>query len=86
MAAAFVSSFASLKRSGCTAEGGWTVRSLPNEELNPIFGAVADATEEAIVNALVAAEDMVGVRGNFVPRLPHAETRQILAKYNRLVG
>ena len=62
------------------------MRSLPNDELNPIFGAVADATEEAIVNALVAAEDMVGVRGNFVPRLPHAATRQILAKYNRLVG
>ncbi len=43
------------------------------------------ATEEAIVNALVAAETMVGINGNTAPALPTGQLRAILAKYNRLV-
>ena len=65
-------------------DGGGSALTLPNSDLNPFFGATADATEEAIVNALVAATDMMGYRGRFQPRLPHKELQRILKKYGRL--
>ena len=65
-------------------DGGGTAKTLPNADLNPLFGAVADATEEAIVNALVVATDMTGYKMRFQPRLPHKELRDILRKYGRL--
>ena len=52
--------------------------------LTPFFEATVQATEEAIVNALVAAETMVGINGNTVPALPTDQLRAILTKYNRL--
>jgi len=52
--------------------------------LNPIFLATVEATEEAIVNAMVAAETMQGINGNTIYALPHDELREILKKYNRL--
>jgi L-aminopeptidase/D-esterase-like protein len=58
---------------------------LPNERINPLFRAVVQATEEAIVNALVAAEDMTGINGNKVYAIPHERLREVLRKYNRLV-
>ncbi len=57
---------------------------LPNERINPLLGAVVQATEEAIVNAMVAAETMTGVDGNTVYALPHDRLREVLKKYNRL--
>jgi D-aminopeptidase len=57
---------------------------LPNERMNALFEATAQATEEAIINALVAAETMTGRDGHTVPALPHDRVREILAKYNRL--
>jgi L-aminopeptidase/D-esterase-like protein len=57
---------------------------LPNDRINPIFGATVQATEEAIVNAMVAAETMEGVNGNVVYALPHDRLRAALKKYNRL--
>ena len=57
---------------------------LPNGDLTPFFEATIQATEEAIVNALVAAETMVGINGNTVPALPTDQLRAILTKYNRL--
>jgi L-aminopeptidase/D-esterase-like protein len=59
---------------------------LPNERINPLLGAVVQATEEAIVNALVAAETMTGIDGNTVYALPHDRLREILKKYNRLAA
>lgn len=61
-----------------------TVQMIPNDRLNPLFNAVVQATEEAIVNALVAAETMVGANGRKVFALPHDRLREILKKYNRL--
>jgi D-aminopeptidase len=58
--------------------------SLGNGELDPLFLATVEATEEAIVNALVAARDMHGNDGTFVPALPHAELVRLLQKYGRL--
>ncbi len=59
---------------------------LPNGELNPFFLATIQATEEAIVNALVAAQTMTGVDGHTVYALPHDRLREILRKYNRLAN
>ena len=60
------------------------VRMVPNDKLDPLFAATVQATEEAIVNAMVAATDMTGIDGHHVRALPHDELRAVLAKYNRL--
>lgn len=58
---------------------------LPNDQMSPLFLATIQATEEAIVNALVAAETLVGINGNTVYALPHGRLRKVLRKYNRLI-
>lgn len=60
------------------------IKMLPNEQINQIFWATSQATEEAIINALVAAETMKGYNGNTVYALPHDRLREVLKKYNRL--
>jgi L-aminopeptidase/D-esterase-like protein len=57
---------------------------LPNEKISRLFWATAQATEEAIVNAMIAAETMKGINGNTAFALPHDRLREILKKYNRL--
>ncbi|HKW98991.1 MAG TPA: P1 family peptidase [Bryobacteraceae bacterium] len=57
---------------------------LPNDRMNPMFDAVVEATEEAILNAMFAAETMVGVDNHKVDALPVDRVRDILKKYNRL--
>ncbi len=64
--------------------GAVNVAMLPNAALNPIFEATVQAAEEAIVNAMVAAEDMAGFQGSKVSALPHDRLRDLLRKYNRL--
>jgi L-aminopeptidase/D-esterase-like protein len=66
------------------AKGAVSVSMLPNEELNPVFEAAVQATEEAIVNAMVGAETMTGINGHKVFALPHERLREVLKKYNRL--
>ncbi|HLV96684.1 MAG TPA: P1 family peptidase [Candidatus Acidoferrales bacterium] len=62
-----------------------TVRMLPNERMNALFEATVQATEEAVVNAMVAARTMTGINGHTVEALPHDRLRAVLKKYNRLV-
>ena len=57
---------------------------LPNDGLSGLFQATVEATEEAIVNALVAAETLTGIDGNTVHALPHDRLVEALRKYNRL--
>ena len=57
---------------------------LPNDQINPIFLATVQATEEAVVNAMIAAETMKGIRGHIVNALPHDRLRELLKNYNRL--
>lgn len=57
---------------------------LQEPPLDNIFEATVQATEEAIVNALVAGETMVGVDGNRVYAIPHDKLREVLHRYNRL--
>lgn len=59
---------------------------LPNPTMTPLFEATVQATEEAIVNAMVAAQTMTGVNGNQVYALPHDRLRVVLQKYNRLIS
>ena len=55
---------------------------LSDECMDPLYKATAQAVEEAIVNAMVAAEDMYGRNRNFVPALPHDQVKEILKKYD----
>ena len=59
---------------------------MSNNRMDPIFQATVEATEEAIVNAMVVNETMTGIDNHKVEALPHDKLRQILAKYNRLIG
>ncbi len=63
-----------------------TVTMLPNDLINPIFEATVQATEEAIVNAMLAAETMTGGDSIRSYALPHERLRAVMRKYNRLVG
>ena len=56
---------------------------LPNNRMDPLFDGTAHATEEAIVNAMVAAETMVGRDGHRSVAIPHDGLREALRKYNR---
>jgi D-aminopeptidase len=57
---------------------------LPNPQMNPLFLATVQATEEAVINAMVAAETMKGINDFEVIALPHDRLREVLKKYNRL--
>ena len=59
--------------------------SLDNGQLDPLFAATVQATEEAIVNALVAARDMQGQDGHYAKALPHEELVRLLGRYGRLL-
>ncbi|MDX2122391.1 MAG: P1 family peptidase [Gemmatimonadota bacterium] len=74
-----------------TANGGGgsddslsTARFIPNERINPIFEATVDATEEAIVNAMFAAETMTGADGYRVPALPTDQVVALLRQAGRI--
>jgi D-aminopeptidase len=64
--------------------GPVSVQMLGNDQLSTIFEATAQATEEAITNALVAARTLSGANGFTVNALPHDRLREVLKKYNRL--
>lgn len=57
---------------------------LPNDLINPLFEATVQAVEEAIINAMVAAETMEGINGNKAYGLPHKLVVDLLKKYNRI--
>ncbi|MDQ3755033.1 MAG: P1 family peptidase [Acidobacteriota bacterium] len=57
---------------------------LPNDQINPLFLATVQATEEAIINAMIAAETMTGIDGNTVYAIPHERLKEVMKKYNRL--
>jgi D-aminopeptidase len=60
------------------------LKMLPNDKLDPVFAATVQATEEAIINAMIAAETMTGIENHRVRALPHDKLRDVLKKYNRL--
>ncbi len=57
------------------------IKMLPHHEIDPIFDGATYAVEEAILNALAAAETMTGFRGRTIFELPLDELRRVMAKY-----
>jgi L-aminopeptidase/D-esterase-like protein len=72
------------KNIGTEAGGLYDLKMLGNAELDPLFQATVEASEEAVINALAAAETMTGRNGRTVYALPHDRLREILRKYRRL--
>jgi len=62
------------------------IHSVPNDSMNPLFAATVQATEEAIINALVAGRDMTGDQGHFAKGINHDALRKLLAKQNAEVS
>ena len=60
------------------------VKMVPNDSLDPLFAATVEATEEAVINAMIAAESMTGIDNHHVTALPHDQLKAVLKKYNRL--
>jgi D-aminopeptidase len=67
-------------------DGTLSLRMLPNEAMNPLFEAVADATEEAIVNALCVATTTTGVDGRTAYAIPIDRLQSIMRRYGRRSG
>jgi L-aminopeptidase/D-esterase-like protein len=76
--------FSTANREAARDTGIVNVNMLPNDRLNPLFHAMVQATEEAIVNALVAAETMVGADSRKVYAVPHDRLKAVLKKFKRL--
>ncbi|MDH3806411.1 MAG: P1 family peptidase, partial [Gammaproteobacteria bacterium] len=60
------------------------LKMVPNSSINPVFEGAVLATEEAVVNSMLAADTMIGADTVRVPGLPHAELQRVLREYNRL--
>lgn len=70
-------------RSGRQA-GVISVPMLDDERIDPLYESTVQATEEAIINALLAAKTMTGADYLRVPALPHDRLREVLRQYGRL--
>jgi L-aminopeptidase/D-esterase-like protein len=70
---------------GTEQAGLFDLRMLGNANLDPLFEATVEASEEAVINAMVAAETMSGIDGNTVYAIPPQRLREVLRKYNRLI-
>jgi L-aminopeptidase/D-esterase-like protein len=77
--------FSTANPGAAAARDAAQVSMMSNERIGAVFEATVQATEEAIVNALTAAETMVGVDGHKTEAISHDALRQVLRKYNRLV-
>ncbi len=77
--------FSTANPGAARAEGVQKLQMLPNERMNGLFEATIQATEEAIINAMVASGTMTGRDGHKVVGMPHDKLRAVLKKYNRLV-
>ncbi len=61
-----------------------TWKSVPKQHMDVLYEATVQATEEAIINALIAAETMTGLHGNTIYAIPHDRLQKIMKKYNRV--
>jgi D-aminopeptidase len=76
--------FSTANPGAVSSKGLHSLTMMPNDSLDPVFLATVQATEEAVVNAMVAAETMTGINEHTVIALPHDRLREVLKKYNRL--
>ena len=66
------------------AQKSANVQTLANGQMDSLFEATVQATEEAVVNAMIGAKTMTGINGHAVEALPHDRLREVLKKYNHL--
>lgn len=76
--------FSTANRSAFSRDSTTSVDMMSNDRMDPLFEATAHATEEAVVNAMVAAETMRGRDDNVSYAIPHDRLKDVLEKYNRL--
>lgn len=76
--------FSTANRRAGEARGTVALEMLPNARMGALFEATVGATEEAIVNALVAGRTMTGHKGYTVPGLPHDRVVDLLRRHGRL--
>jgi L-aminopeptidase/D-esterase-like protein len=76
--------FSTANAGAARREGTQSLKMLANDAIDPLFEATIQATEEAILNALVAGRDMTGFNGNVIHGIPHQRIRELLGTYNRL--
>ena len=76
--------FSTANSGAAGAEHVVDLKMLPNDLLEQVFASTVQATEEAVINAMVAAETMAGIENHKVIGLPHERLREVLKKYNRL--
>jgi L-aminopeptidase/D-esterase-like protein len=75
--------FSTANAKAASASDVASVQMLSNDRISALFSATVQATEEAIVNALVAGETMTGANGRVIERLPHDTLKTLLKKYGR---
>jgi D-aminopeptidase len=76
--------FSTANAGAASATGTPSLTMLPNDRIDPLFSATIDATEEAVVNAMLAAQTMTGADGIRVSGLPGDRVVAVLKKYNRM--
>jgi len=76
--------FSTANAGAANSEGTPSLKMLPNDRIDPLFRATIDATEEAVVNAMLAAETMTGADGIRLFGLPGDRVVAALKKYNRM--
>lgn len=76
--------FSTANENAFTRNETTTVKSISNDQINRVFEATVQAVEEAIINAMIAAETMEGINGNKAYALPHDLLMETLKKYKRL--
>ncbi|MCI0748401.1 MAG: P1 family peptidase [Verrucomicrobia subdivision 3 bacterium] len=76
--------FSTANEGAAMARAPVRVTMLPNGRMDPLFDATVQATEEAIVNAMIAAATMIGRDGHRSVALPHDDLKRVLRQYNRL--
>ncbi len=76
--------FSTANSGAANAQGVATVQTLPNEQISALFWATVQATEQSILNALLAAETMTGANYFRVYAMPHDRFLAAMRKYQRL--
>jgi D-aminopeptidase len=76
--------FSTANAGAANPDGTPSLVMLPNDRIDPLFQATIDATEEAVVNAMLAAQTMTGADGIRVFGLPGDRVVAALKKYNRM--
>jgi L-aminopeptidase/D-esterase-like protein len=72
--------FSTANRGADKEPGPNSVLTVSNERISPLFQATVEATEEAIVNAMVAAQTMTGIDGHTVEALPHDKLTELMKR------